>query len=146
MNNTLDHSEYDLEPVSYCPKCYSLKIGYVPGTEDMEYCMDCGCMDIVTADIYAWEKLYEERFGHKYVVKRNRFEGHPLWGLSAKDLRRKVLESPYYKDIIRDIYPDWKHNGNIVDVVFLFIDNVIKDRLLPRLKKVLITREREGRL
>jgi len=144
MNNTTNHDEYDLEPVSYCPKCYSLKIGYVPGTDDMEYCMDCGCLDIVTANIYDWEKLYEDRYGHKYVVKRNKFEGHPFWNLSAKDLRRKVLESPYWKDIIHDVYPDWKYNGNIVDVVFLFIDTVIKDRFIPRLKKVMINRQRRN--
>ena len=146
MKSTPNPEEYDLEPVSYCPKCYSLKIGYVPGMEDMEYCMDCGCMDIATASIFEWEKLYEDRFGHKYVVKRNKFEGHPIWNLSMKDLRRKVLESPYYKDIIRQIYPDWSHFSNPVDTVFLFFDNLLKDRLLPKLKKILIAREREGNL
>lgn len=144
MKDTQNHDEYDLEPVSYCPKCYSLKIGYVPGAENMEYCMDCGCLDIALANIYDWERLYEERYGHKFVVKRNKDEGHPIWKLSAKDLRTKVLESPYYKDIIKGIYPDWKYDGHIVDVVFLFMDNIIKDGLLPKLKKLLIARQREG--
>lgn len=146
MNNTRNHEEYDLEPVSYCPKCYSLKIGYVPGVEGMEYCMDCGCLDIASANIYDWEKLYEDRYGHKYVVKRNKDEGHPIWGLSMKDLRRRVLESPYYKDIIKEIYPNWKYYGNVVDTVFLFMDNVLKDKLVSKLKKILIARYREGTL
>lgn len=146
MSNTLNHEEYDSEPVSYCPKCYSLKIGYVPGTEDMEYCMDCGCLDIVTTNIYEWEKLYEARYGHKFIVKRNRDEEHPIWKLSIKDLRTKVLESFYYKEIILEIYPDWNYFANPVSTVFLFMDNVMKDRLLPKLKKTMIARQREGRL
>lgn len=146
MKNTINHDEYDLEPVSYCPKCYSLKIGYIPGVEDSDYCMDCGCVDIVKGNIYEWEKLYEDRYGHKYVVSRKSFEGHPIWNLPIKDLRKKVLESPYCKEIIKDVYPNWKHYGNPVDTVYLFIDTVLKDRLLPKLKKTLITRYRNGKL
>ena len=86
MENTQDHNEYDLEPVSYCPKCYSLKIGYIPGVEDSDYCMDCGCVDVVRGNIYEWEQLYEERYGHKFVTGRKSFEGHPLWNLPIKDL------------------------------------------------------------
>ena len=146
MNNTQNHNEFDLEPVSYCPKCYSLKIGYVPGVEGMEYCMDCGCLDIASTDIYEWEKLYEERYGHKFVTQKSSVEGHPIWNLRLKDLRTKVLESPYYKDIIREVYPDWKYYSNPVDTVFLFFDSVVKDGLLPKLKRVMVVRDREGTL
>lgn len=146
MKNTQDRTEYDLEPVSYCPKCYSLKIGYIPGVEGSDYCMDCGCVDVVTGNIYDWEKLYEDRYGHKYVTGRKSFEGHPLWNLPLKDLRRKMLESQYCMDIIRDVYPDWNHHGKLIDMVFLFFDNVIKDKLLSKLKKTMIIRYREGKL
>lgn len=146
MNNTQNRNEFDLEPVSYCPKCYSLKIGYVPGVEGMEYCMDCGCLDIASTDIYKWEKLYEERYGHKFVTQKSSVEGHPIWNLRLKDLRTKVLESPYYKDIIHEVYPDWKYYSNPVDTVFLFFDSVVKDGLLPKLKRVVVVKDREGTL
>lgn len=146
MNNTQNLNEYDLEPVSYCPKCYSLKIGYIPDVEDSDYCMDCGCVDVVKGSIFEWEKLYESRYGHKYVNTNKTLEGHPLWNLPLKDLRSKVLESKYCMDIIRDVYPRWKHYGSLTDVVFLFFDRVVNDRLLPKLKKILVTRQREGRL
>lgn len=146
MKNTQDHTEYDLEPVSYCPKCYSLKIGYIPGVEDSDYCMDCGCLDVARGNIHEWETLYENRYGHKFVEKRNNIEGHPIWNLSAKDLRRKLLESPHCQDIIREIYPYWNHYGNLVDTVFLFFDNVTKDKLLSKLKRVMITRYKNGNL
>jgi len=146
MKNTQDLNEFDLEPVSYCPKCYSLKIGYIPGVDDSDYCMDCGCVDIARCQIQDWEKLYEDRYGHKYVVKRNSFEGHPLWNLSVKDLRKKLLESPYYREIIREVYPNWNYYGKAVDTIFLFFDNVVNDRLLPKLKKAMILRQRNKEL
>lgn len=146
MENTLDHNEFDLEPVSYCPRCYSLKIGYIPGVEDSDYCMDCGCIDVARGNIYDWEKLYESRYGHKFVVNHKSLEGHPLWKLPLKDLRTKVLESPYYKEIIREVYPEWTNYGNIVDTVFLFFDNVVKDRMLSKLKRIMITRYQNGKL
>lgn len=146
MKGTHNPEEYDLEPVSYCPKCYSLKIGYIPGVEDSDYCMKCGCVDVVTGNIHEWEKLYEDRYGHKFVIGRKSFEGHPLWAVPLKDLRKRLIDSRHYKEIIREIYPDWGHYGNLVDTVYLFFDSVIKDRLLTKLKKVMITRQREGRL
>lgn len=38
--------EYNSEPVRYCPRCYSLRIGYIRGVADSDYCMECGCSDI----------------------------------------------------------------------------------------------------
>ena len=146
MEDTRTCNEYDLEPVSYCPKCYSLRIGFIPGVDDSDYCMDCGCPDVVRGSIFDWEKLYEERYGHKFVLNRKSFEGHPIWSLSIKDLRKRVLASPYCMDIIRDIYPEWNRYGSLIDIVFLFFDNVIQDRLLSKLKKTLILRQRNGKL
>lgn len=146
MKNTQNHNEYDLEPVSYCPKCYSLKIGYIPGVDDSDYCMDCGCVDVVRGNIFEWEELYKDRYGHKFIEDRKSLEGHPLWKLSIRDLRNKLLESSYCMEIIHEIYPDWKPGIRLVDTVFLFFDNIINDRLMPKLKKIMITRQREGRL
>lgn len=146
MENTQQVNEYDLEPVSYCPKCYSLKIGYIPGIEDSDYCMECGCLDVVTGNIFDWERLYENRYGHKYVKKTKRTEGHPVWNLSPNDLRKMLVESRYSRDIIKEIYPDWNIKGSIVDTVYLFIDEILKDGYLPRLKKIMIARYQCGML
>ena len=146
MESTHSHNEYDLEPVSYCPKCYSLKIGYIPGVDDSDYCMECGCLDIVQGNIYDWEKLYEGRYGHKYVTIKKTIDRHPIWNLSVRDLRKKLLQSRCYMEIIREIYPDWRYFGTPVDVVFYFFDNIIKDRMMTRLRKIMIARNEEGML
>ena len=146
MKDTQDFNEYDLEPVSYCPKCYSLKIGYIPGVDDSDYCMDCGCIDVARGTIFEWEKLYEDRYGHKYITSRKNIEGHPIWKLSVKDLRRMLLDSSYCRNIMRSVYPNWKQQGTIVDAVFLFFDNVIHDKMLSKLKKIMIERQRAGKL
>lgn len=146
MENTQNHNEYDLEPVSYCPKCYSLKIGYIPGVDDSDYCMDCGCMDVARGNIFEWEKLYENRYGHKFITQRKSYEGHPIWSYSIKDLRRTLLESPHCWEIIREIYPNWNHHVSLIDTVFLFFDQIIRDKMLTRLKKIMITRQRNKAL
>lgn len=144
MKDTQNHNEYDLEPVSYCPRCYSLKIGYIPGVDDSDYCMDCGCIDVARGSIFEWEKLYEKRYGHKFVTERKKLEGHTMWNMSIKDLRRTLLNSSYYREIIREVYPEWKYFRNPVDTVYLFFDNIIKDRLMAKLKRIMIARQENG--
>lgn len=58
------HNKYNEEPVYYCPHCMSLNIRDVAGTD---YCEDCGSVDIKQSDIYSWEKMYEDKYGHKLV-------------------------------------------------------------------------------
>lgn len=56
--------EYNDEPVYYCKQCLSLKIKVVGG---FDFCDECGDTDIATAHIEEWEKLYETRYGHKFL-------------------------------------------------------------------------------
>lgn len=56
--------DYNNEPVYYCKQCLSLKIKVVGG---YDFCDDCGNASIATAHIEEWEKLYEERYGHKFL-------------------------------------------------------------------------------
>lgn len=63
------HSEYNEEPVLYCSQCLSLKIR---DTDNIEYCDQCGCTELEEANIFDWQRLYEERYGEKYLeIKRN---------------------------------------------------------------------------
>lgn len=63
------HKEYNEEPVVYCTQCLSLKIRNV---DDMSYCDQCGCTELEEANIFEWEKLYEQKYNEKYLeIKRN---------------------------------------------------------------------------
>ena len=33
----------------------------------MDYCDTCSSTNIDSCNIHEWEKMYEERFGHKYL-------------------------------------------------------------------------------
>ena len=56
--------EYNDEPVYYCKHCLSFK-GKIVGGYD--FCDDCGDTDIASTSIGEWEKLYEERYGNKFL-------------------------------------------------------------------------------
>lgn len=62
--------EYNNVPVLYCKHCLSLKIRTIlPDIINSDYCDECGSTDIGETSIEEWEKLYKEKFGHKYLDK-----------------------------------------------------------------------------
>lgn len=61
---------YNDDPVYYCKRCLSLKIRQNPFLKDTDYCEDCGTTDIGTTSIEEWNRMYEEKYGHPYIVKR----------------------------------------------------------------------------
>lgn len=62
----------DEDKVLYCPMCLSLSIKGIDGTE-ICFCSKCGCTDIQEIDFDEWDKLYQKKFGHKYVITRKRY-------------------------------------------------------------------------
>lgn len=60
---------YNAIPVYYCRQCLSLKIRYIPGITDTDYCDECNSTDIQQTTIDEWEKLYESRYGYKFLNK-----------------------------------------------------------------------------
>lgn len=58
---------YDAIPVYYCKQCLSLRIMDVPGIEDTDFCDNCNSTNIEQTDIQTWERLYQERYGRKYL-------------------------------------------------------------------------------
>lgn len=63
------HNEYNDIPVIYCSECLSLKISTVDG---IDYCEQCGSTDMKEANIFDWEKIYEDRYSEKYLnIKEN---------------------------------------------------------------------------
>lgn len=64
-------SEYNKEDVFYCKRCLSLDIRSMC---DMDYCEDCGSTDIVTGDIFVWEKLCLKKYGRPSWDKKKKGE------------------------------------------------------------------------
>ena len=60
---------YNDIPVYYCKQCLSLKIKTIPHIMDMDYCDDCNSTNIGKTSIFEWEKMFEERYGYKYLNK-----------------------------------------------------------------------------
>ena len=65
--NNEHKEEYNKEPVYYCKKCLSLKIGYVAVLEGSEYCEDCNSTNIEKATIEEWDKMFFNRYGYHYL-------------------------------------------------------------------------------
>lgn len=129
--------DYDLEPVLYCAKCYSLKIKYEESI-DTECCMDCGCSDTQEASIEEWERLYEQRYGHKYTEKSNDIRKSPIFKLSLSKLKTKVFEHPKWKSIIQSLYPTLPKGIGKTDIVLWAFNKAIKDNRLDDLRISLI--------
>ena len=57
--------EYDNEPVWFCRDCLSLKI--IKIDDKQCFCDICGNMNISETDIKTWQKLYENKYKHKFL-------------------------------------------------------------------------------
>lgn len=60
------YQDYNSDPVFFCKHCLSLRIRDV---DNNDFCDECGSIDIDTSNISEWETLYEEKYGHKYILK-----------------------------------------------------------------------------
>ena len=65
--NNEHKEEYNKEPVYYCKKCLSLKIGYVAVLDGSEYCEDCNSTNIGKAPIEEWDKMFFNKYGYHYL-------------------------------------------------------------------------------
>ena len=65
--NNEHKEEYNKEPIYYCKKCLSLKIGYVAVLEGSEYCEDCNSTNIEKAPIEEWDKMFFKKYGYHYL-------------------------------------------------------------------------------
>lgn len=58
-------SDYNQDPVVYCKHCLSLNIRVLDN--NMDYCDNCGNVEVEETDIYTWEKLYQDKYGVKFL-------------------------------------------------------------------------------
>lgn len=71
MSSSGKDFDYNDIPVYYCKQCLSLKIKTVPHIMDMDYCDDCNSTNIDKTSIFEWEKMFEDRYGYKFLNKSN---------------------------------------------------------------------------
>lgn len=64
-----DNTDYNKEPVFYCKHCLSLKIRDA-GLPNLLYCDECSSADIDSISIEEWGTLYENKYGYKYLNKK----------------------------------------------------------------------------
>lgn len=137
MTHQNKSNDYDEEPIKYCTRCYSLKIGYEDMT-DTEYCMECGCSDISESSIYDWEMLYENRYGHKFVNRSKDPKKSLAYKMPYEKLKEIVYDSPDWKKIIFRIYPKFPRNYSREESILLFFDRLSKDNRIDELRMILI--------
>lgn len=130
--------EYDSEPVTYCARCYSLKIKYEESI-DSDCCMECGCSDVKTSSIEEWEAKYKNRYGQDYVVKKKDPKSSYIFKLPLKELKKRVFEGDW-SNIIHKIYPRFPGGLGRADSIILFFDKLIKDNKLDDLRFILLNK------
>lgn len=137
MPDAVQVNDYDSEPVRYCARCYSLKVKYDEEMES-EYCDDCGSSDILELPFEAWEKKYEQRYGHKFAVKTEDPKKTFIFNLSVEDLKKKVCNSDKWKEIIKSMYPSFPGGLTKAEAIILFFHTIIKENKLTDLKFLLL--------
>lgn len=136
--------EYDSEPVTYCSKCYSIKIKYEESI-GMDCCEDCGCTDFKTSTFEEWEKLYERRYGHKFMEEKGDIKKSPMFQLTNDQLKREVANNPLWKCICRTLYPDFPNWLNKADSIILLFAKLYQDNRLDDLRIELINQDKNKR-
>ena len=128
--------DYDEEPVQYCAKCYSLRIMY-DDTTDSDICSVCGSTDIATTTIDRWEKLYENRYGHKFVNRSNDPRDSIYFKMSIAKLKTKVYYSKYLQPILYSLYPNFPQGLNKSESVIMLFDQLSKENRIDELRYML---------
>lgn len=130
------NKDYDSEPVEYCLKCYSLKIKHEDSL-DIDCCCNCGSTEIGETDIDTWEKLYEKRYGHKYVEKPKTAKDSIFFKMSIERLKTKLYHHKAIRAIIYSLYPNFPKGYSKADMVILLFDKLAKDNRINDLRYLL---------
>lgn len=136
MTNQDKHADYDEEPVEYCSKCYSLKIKHIDAV-NLDCCMDCGSTETATASISDWERMYEHRYGHKFLKRHNDPRDSVWFRMPVYKLKAHVYRSPKLNDIIHKLYPHFPEGYTNSEKVLLLFDALTKDGRMDDLRRVL---------
>ena len=58
--------DYNNIPIHFCTNCLSINIRFTD--DELDFCDDCGDIDIKTTHVDLWSRLYEEKYGHKFLI------------------------------------------------------------------------------
>lgn len=129
--------EYDSEPVTYCSRCYSLSIVHEDAI-DADCCKECGCSDLKTSSVEEWEKLFEGRYGHKFVEASHNLRKSPVFMMSIDRLKKMVYNDSSWKELCKILYPAFPDGISRADSVVLLFAKLIQDNRLDDLRVELI--------
>lgn len=140
MSRKKKKEECDSEQVTFCAKCYSLRYRYEESI-GMDCCMDCGCTDSRTASFDEWERLYTERYGHKYLDVKRDIRKSPLFLMPVEKLKQKVYGDPAWREICKKMYPSFPEGIGRADSVVLLFAKLCQDNRLDDLRMELVNRK-----
>ena len=129
------------DQVTFCAECYSLRYRYEESI-GMDCCMDCGCTDCRTASFEEWERLYKERYGHKYLEIKKDIRKSPLFLMSVENLKSKVFNDPSWKDICKKLYPSFPEGIGRADSVILLFAKLCQDNRVDDIRMELANRNK----
>lgn len=125
---------YDGEPVEYCSRCYSLKIKHEDAI-DADVCAECGCTEIASTDIDTWEKLYEKRYGRKYVTCNNDPRTSIYFKLPISTLKTKLYyDNRLLAAVLHKLYPRFPRGLSREDAIIILFDYLSKDNRMDDLR------------
>ena len=87
-----------------------------------------------------WEKLYKERYGHKYVEEVGDIRKSPIFQMSNDKLKIKVSNDPSWREICRAMYPAFPNWLSKADSIILLFAKLYQENRLDDLRMELINR------
>lgn len=142
MAERITIKEYDEEPVAYCKRCYSLNVRH---DDDMniDYCGDCGGTEILETDIWNWEEMYRERYGHRLVDDRRNPRKSMFFNVGIRELKRIVMRHEQLERIWRKMYEKMPKGLTREESVIVLFDKLGKDNRIDDLRYFLYRLSRE---
>lgn len=108
--------------------------------------MKCGCSEITETSIEEWERLYKERYGHRYVERTGNPYKKRIYNMTIQELKTELCKQWDYRKIIERIYPTFPRYYGRTDAILVFFDAIVKDRMVNVLRDILIEKHnKDGR-
>lgn len=75
LNMITSKDKSNSEPITYCKTCLSIHIKtaeFEDTKQEVDYCISCSNTDLDKTHISEWEDMYEERYGERFLTKKER--------------------------------------------------------------------------
>lgn len=142
MAERIPIKEYDEEPVAYCKRCYSLNVRRDDNV-DVDYCGDCGSTEIDETDIWNWEEMYRQRYGHRLVDDKKSPRKSMFFNVGMGELKKIVLKHEQLERIWMKMYGRMPKGLTREEKVLVLFDKLGKDNRLDDLRFFLYKISRE---